>query len=196
MSRRSPSPIEPTPLRDLPPEEDLVGAGDLIRAAVPASDITTVARQRIRARLRSALTAGTERRTRWRLRLHPLLVVLTALVSASVGGAAVQSMIAQRRLQRDAVDREPQHAPGGAQDGRPRRARRVAGAVAPAPASPGRRPLRTGRCRRPSCRLRAGLRAAGRRGRGPGRAHGSWRSRPPCPHVRPRHWACRPGARR
>ncbi len=138
MSRRSPgeSMPMPMPLRDLPPEQDLVGAGDLMRAAAPPSDITPAARLRIRARLRSALSAKTGRRPRWRWRLHPIVVVVTALVSASVGGAAVQSMIAQRRLQRDAVDREPPHAPGVAPDGRSRRGRRTAGAVAPAIAPP------------------------------------------------------------
>jgi len=119
------------PLRDLPPEQDLVGAGDLMRAAALPSDITPAARQRIRARLRSALTARTGRRARWRLRLHPVVVVVIALVSASVGGAAVQSMIAQRRLQREAVDRESKHAPRSAQDGKSRRARRVAAAGVP-----------------------------------------------------------------
>jgi hypothetical protein len=122
-------------LRDLPPEQDLVGARALVREAGLLSDITPAARQRIRARLRSALVM-TGRRTRWRMRLHPILVLVAALISASVGGAAVQSMIAQRRQQRGAVDGESGHPPGRAEEGRPRRGRRAAATVAPAAASP------------------------------------------------------------
>jgi hypothetical protein len=124
------------PLRDLPAEQDLVGAGDLMRAAALPSEITPAARQRIRARLRSTLTARTGRRARWRLRLHPVVVVVAALVSASVVGAAMQSMIAQRRLPRDVVEREPERSAQDRKDRRPRGARRAAAAEAPAAPSP------------------------------------------------------------
>lgn len=122
---RRPPPVEPTRLRDLPAEDDLVGVAELIDAAATLPEVTSVSRQRMRGRLGRALRSSGRRRGRWRLRLSPVLVVVAALVSAGVGGAAVQSIITERRLQREAQARDAEPAPGAVRPRGPRRARKA-----------------------------------------------------------------------
>jgi hypothetical protein len=125
------SAVEPNRLRDLRPDQDLLGVAELIDAASPLPDLTDATRQRIRADLGRALARSGARRVRWwRMRLSPALVVIVAMVSAGVGGAAVQSIVTGRRLAGEAQDRERAAAPpGGARRQRMRRAgKAVAGA--------------------------------------------------------------------
>ena len=103
---KRPPRVELPRLRDLPPGEDLVGVSELLRAAEPPPDLAADARQRIRARLRRDLAGPEVRHARWGFRLSPLLVVIAALVSASVVGAAVGSLLGERRLQRQDRGRE------------------------------------------------------------------------------------------
>lgn len=122
---------EPPRLRELTPDEDLAGVAELVRAvAVPVPELTPHARQRGRARLRRALGVGGRRRRRWAV-LRPALLVVAALTSASVGGAAVYSVIVERRLATEASNAGEGRAdrgPGGKRAGRAR----PAGEPAPA----------------------------------------------------------------
>ena len=94
-------------LRDLPPAEDLLGVVPLVRAAVPLRDLGPVARHRIRAGLHRSLSQPIRRRG-WRLVLRPAVVLAAALLSASVGGAAIYAMIAEYRLERAVPARAPE----------------------------------------------------------------------------------------
>lgn len=91
---------DPSRLRDLRPDVDLVGAGELVRAAVPLKELAPAARQRMRARLRGALTdrgARPRRAGAWLFALRPAVIVLAALMGASAGGAAVYTMIGRQK---------------------------------------------------------------------------------------------------
>jgi len=119
---------EPSRLRDLPAEDDLVRAGEFLRDAVPLKDLTPAARHSVRVRLRDSLSnarPGLRRRPPWRFALRPTLVVMVALLSASVGGAAMYSVIATRRFAPAAAP--PEDAPVGdaIHPKRPRRTRAI-----------------------------------------------------------------------
>jgi hypothetical protein len=131
---KRPSPVEPNRLRDLPPDEDLVGVAELIDAASPLPELTAADRQRIRGDLGRALSRSHSRRVRWwRLRLSPALVVILAMVSAGVGGAAVQSIVTGRRSAGEGPDRErAAAAPGGSTHHKARRPGKVVAAADPA----------------------------------------------------------------
>jgi len=129
MSRQStPGPTEERDiprLRDLPADEDLVGASELVRAAAALPAIPAIVRQRVRARLRRTLGSGSRRGRRWWTLLRPVLVIVVALLSASVGGAAMYSVIVERRLARQSAN-EPTASPlQGRETKRPARGRRV-----------------------------------------------------------------------
>jgi hypothetical protein len=112
-------------LRDLPAEEDLAGVSELVRAAASLPAIPAVMRQRVRARLRRGLGSGGRRGRRWWTVLRPALVVVAALMSASVGGAAMYSVIVERRLARESANESTAAPLPGRDAKRPARGRRV-----------------------------------------------------------------------
>src|SRR5262245_14241545 len=118
---------QPIRLVDLPPEQDLVGVAEMVRAAAaPLPEIAPAMRREIRDRLHDELRGA--RRTSFRRR-HPVLVMAVVLLVGALGGAVVESAIAKWRASRSAPQAPPADPGAGVGRGSARR-------VALAPAAP------------------------------------------------------------